>query len=1038
MVYKIEIKEFEIDSKLVFEQKSTADELLLNVSLKQQMYKPSCLEVELQVKEKGISDFKGKLVTLKDKDNNTVYVKDYFITNVRKKGNKVSLTAYSADYFLTIDKFCQAFTGKTLVDGIINLTLEKCVSSNFDKFRKIAAFTNGNDKKKYVKGNVANFLISGKESIIPYAVQYNESFYDFLVRMCNRDGEFLYMDSNNNLCVGLKGMKKSSLSGKIKEDDIEYLDSYEEKTEMECSDIDYLSDEGVEYKKHEAKSTPNNYHAWGVLSPEYQEKIDTEKFYKWSDLTTWFTEIPAILKSFADKRTVYESCVASANTIVKNDVHYADVVDKNNAKYQSRYLLNQYLYSSNMENATLKRNNDGYSKVFNNQEKAKANQLRVVLTNNAIVNIGEYVVYDNIRYVIYESLAKITQNNNISIEIELLLVKETNDGFYPLPMPEIRVRKSSAQHAIVLDNYDPEALGRVRVLYPWQSIKEDNDYLQDIIGSTDFNKLKKAEKEDNIENKYRNEILNMKNSTPWIRVSYPMASEDAGFLFVPVKGDEVLIDYEDGNVERPYVCGSFYNNKNKPSVVSQNKNLGKVKSIASINGHHISFFDNGGIERFLTSEIPVLKILHSFGLLDDLVDGDKYFGGGFEISDRYGVYAIKGSTHGRCIDIKSPFGNVNIDAFTGISINAPLGDVRIVGKNVSIEARNNLTLESGTNIGKTFKEYDFKEKFLKDLCINALETGDKHILDLSLIRTISEVILRPIGGATLIKSNRFLRLEAGDGNAFSKDSLGNKRRIVGYAPTSLHRFIEKRRNVAIEFYDNYVNWYSRFVSTMNDCHTINETNNLGNVDYFDENRVKNINEILQRQEDLQNVNLSAQISNQLEIFRNLLSDKDNIISISRQYNFARLPNLNNIWREKKINQEFPSRKKFVFDFVKTCVESNDDLSGHIKFMNFNWDDRLSQSVNTYVDAEDDKKSTKRILLEKLRSSFGFDGFSEETEWKTRDKGHILLSENKEYFYRMNGDGTFKKENNKTYRDYLVELVDEVGELDSINNVTFRI
>jgi hypothetical protein len=62
MVYKVEIKEFEIDSKLVFEQKSTADELLLNVSLKQQMYKPSCLEVELQVKGKGISDFKANLL----------------------------------------------------------------------------------------------------------------------------------------------------------------------------------------------------------------------------------------------------------------------------------------------------------------------------------------------------------------------------------------------------------------------------------------------------------------------------------------------------------------------------------------------------------------------------------------------------------------------------------------------------------------------------------------------------------------------------------------------------------------------------------------------------------------------------------------------------------------------------------------------------------------------------------------------------------------------------------------------------------------
>jgi hypothetical protein len=263
-----------IESKNKNNPTSTESVFLKDFSFKAEMYSFNTLEIVVvanNISLENYADITLSMYKVNTDDNETTkYIaQNYYVVEKRIKvksqtTKEYTLKSHSADYFLTIDKFCQAFTGKTLVDGIINLTLEKCVSSNFDKFRKIAAFTNGNDKKKYVKGNVANFLVSGKESIIPYAVQYNESFYDFLVRICNRDGEFLYMDSNNNLCVGLKGMKKSSWSGKIKEDDIEYLDSYEEKTEMECSDVDYLSGKGVEYKKHEAKSTPNNYHAWGV------------------------------------------------------------------------------------------------------------------------------------------------------------------------------------------------------------------------------------------------------------------------------------------------------------------------------------------------------------------------------------------------------------------------------------------------------------------------------------------------------------------------------------------------------------------------------------------------------------------------------------------------------------------------------------------------------------------------------------------------------------------------------------------------------
>ena len=56
------------------------------------------------------------------------------------------------------------------------------------------------------------------------------------------------------------------------------------------------------------------------------------------------------------------------------------------------------------------------------------------------------------------------------------------------------------------------------------------------------------------------------------------------------------------------------------------------------------------------------------------------------------------STHDRYINVKSPFGTVNVSAFTGINIDAPNGDINIRGKNVNIQAGNNLTMTSGTNI----------------------------------------------------------------------------------------------------------------------------------------------------------------------------------------------------------------------------------------------------------------------------------------------------------------------------------------------------
>ena len=221
MGYKVEIKKaFKDDTaeKISYTQDTSqqTSEILLNASLSKKMYEPSCLEVEIQT-EKGIDNFRDKLITFKH--NNTTLAKDYYIFNIKKKVKKVILKAYSIDYFLTIDKFCQAFTAKTLVEGIIKPSIQKSQSSHFEKFREILTGV----KNGYIANSIVNSARNFHDSVIPYAVQYNESLYDFMVRICNRDGEFLYFDEESKLNIGLKQTNPVGLDF-LKPVEIEYLD----------------------------------------------------------------------------------------------------------------------------------------------------------------------------------------------------------------------------------------------------------------------------------------------------------------------------------------------------------------------------------------------------------------------------------------------------------------------------------------------------------------------------------------------------------------------------------------------------------------------------------------------------------------------------------------------------------------------------------------------------------------------------------------------------------------------------------------------
>jgi phage protein D len=111
---------------------------------------------------------------------------------------------------------------------------------------------------------------------------------------------------------------------------------------------------------------------------------------------------------------------------------------------------------------------------------------------------------------------------------------------------------------IVTDNNDPEKLGRVKVKYPWLS----SDHASD-----------------------------------WARVVSPGAGKQRGVEFTPEINDEVLVGFELGDVNYPYVLGGLWNGQDAPpgdpsTVISGSKVDQRV--IKSRTGHTVILDDSDG------------------------------------------------------------------------------------------------------------------------------------------------------------------------------------------------------------------------------------------------------------------------------------------------------------------------------------------------------------------------------------------------------------------------------------------------------------
>ena len=90
------------------------------------------------------------------------------------------------------------------------------------------------------------------------------------------------------------------------------------------------------------------------------------------------------------------------------------------------------------------------------------------------------------------------------------------------------------------------------------------------------------------------------NSSPWLRVAQVWAGPGWGGLFIPRIGQEVIVQFAEGNPDRPVVIGALYNGDNQvPYTLPDNKTRSTVKSNSTLGGggfNEFRFEDKKGEE----------------------------------------------------------------------------------------------------------------------------------------------------------------------------------------------------------------------------------------------------------------------------------------------------------------------------------------------------------------------------------------------------------------------------------------------------------
>ncbi|MFD8686625.1 VgrG-related protein [Streptomyces sp. NPDC059651] len=199
----------------------------------------------------------------------------------------------------------------------------------------------------------------------------------------------------------------------------------------------------------------------------------------------------------------------------------------------------------------------------------------------------------------------------------------------------------------VTDTQDPEGSGRVKVRFPWLS----DEYASD-----------------------------------WARTAQS-GGTGGGEAFIPEVGDEVLVGFEHGHLDRPYVLAGLYNGKDRPG--------GGAGASAGAPG------DGGGLVDPTTGAVNRRAFASKSGNQLELLDaangpqGVRLRTGDGKLTidlDRRGTAVVINSDGSVTIEARQ---QVSVKAAEGVVLDAGGGALELTGDSVTVTSRNGVALDGG-------------------------------------------------------------------------------------------------------------------------------------------------------------------------------------------------------------------------------------------------------------------------------------------------------------------------------------------------------
>ena len=472
-------------SKVIIDGNEVFSKATYHVEIVQTVGKPNQFIITLPASsEEGYAaalmdntiDYIGKKISISYK--NTLefvgLINDISIQKTDTASGTIILSGYSPDILLARRYDCRSFEeGYTLQDAV-SLALQEHNSQALKK------------------------SLGSKLGIsMPYTVQYNESDYTFINRLCARYGKWLYYNGKE-LCIGKSGEKEvSGIYGR--EIRSFALQGSLQEQAFSINQHDWINN--TPFEGHSSSSSPSSNHTYLQTAKQNSDALfNSEGYYH------WVHGQPEYSSQFGIDQTTEAHTLGKAASLLK-------------AAGSSE--LSQLRLADRLE-----------VKGFNfvDQKKKDAyGSFTITKLVHRFNSSGEYL------------------NNFEGVPEGTDYLQHSHAFSFP---------RAENQRAIVIDNADPEGLGRIKVQFPWQKRQGDA-------------------------------------TSPWIKMTTPYAGADKGFYFIPEIEEEVLVGFEGNNAERPFILSAGFNKTANSPFADPDNN---IKAIKTRSGHIIELNDTDGAE----------------------------------------------------------------------------------------------------------------------------------------------------------------------------------------------------------------------------------------------------------------------------------------------------------------------------------------------------------------------------------------------------------------------------------------------------------